>query len=337
MPAAPEWEQVITPLGPGFESTWVGGWVKIGTQNPVYCSTDAGNAIYTRTRTPGYSDDRDWARWRPTLPSSGQYGVYVYIPDYRHYSPVTSQARYKIHHAGGDTVQVIDQNQNKCTWVYLGQYQFDPGTEGYVYMGDYTGDDPWHLIAADGVKFVQVTSDDVVVLPLGTGFESTWVGGWVRIRTQNTVSCSTDANNVIYTRTRTPGYSDDADWARWRPTLPLSGDYQVYAYIPDYTHSSPITSQARYKIHYAGGEATQVLDQNQGKCNWVYLGEYPFYAGTTGYVYMGDYSGENPWHLIAADGVKFVKVTGSPPPSDTTPPNGYVVTHRFPYGPPDTW
>lgn len=158
-PDAPNWEQIITPLalGSGFDYRNPGGWVLIKSQNTVYCSTDSNNVIYTQTRAVGGSGDVDWASWRPTIPSAGLYDVYVYVPNYSNTRGVTGQARYKIAYNGGETTQVINQNNNKCTWVWLGQYQFAAGTSGYVYMGDWTGDNPIRLIAADGMKFVQVT------------------------------------------------------------------------------------------------------------------------------------------------------------------------------------
>jgi hypothetical protein len=153
-----------------------------------------------------------------------------------------------------------------------------------------------------------VTAWEQVISPLGSGFESTYVGGWVLIRTQNTVNCSIDANNAIYTRTRTVGYTNDSDWARWRPTLPATAFYRVYVYIPKYTHSANVTDQARYHIRRSDGEelAVVTINQNNNLCGWVDIGEYWLNAGTGGYVYMGDYTGENPTRLIAADGVKFV-------------------------------
>ncbi len=153
--AAPTaWEQIIKPRGSGFESTYPGGWVLIRTQNTVHCSTDANNVIYTRTRAVGHTNDVDWARWRPNLPTTAWYDVYGYISDYTHNMNVTGQARYKINHADGQTVVTVNQNNNKCSWVHLGRYRFNAGTSGSVYMGDYTGDNPQRLIAADGMKFV---------------------------------------------------------------------------------------------------------------------------------------------------------------------------------------
>lgn len=120
------------------------------------------------------------------------------------------------------------------------------------------------------------------------------------------MSCSTDAANVIYTRTRTVGYTNDVDWARWRPNLPYTGNYRVYVYMPQYSHTMGVTNQAIYKIFHTNGQTNVIRQQLNLACNWVDVGKYTFNAGTSGYVYMGDYTGDNPQKLIAADAVRFV-------------------------------
>ncbi|EFO79810.1 Peptidase M23 [Oscillochloris trichoides DG-6] len=164
------------------------------------------------------------------------------------------------------------------------------------------------------------------IMPLGSGFESSYPGGWVLIRTQNTVTCSTNSTNVIYTRTRTPPNTNDSDWVRWRPTIPTTGQYQVFVYMPGYTHNTGVTTKARYQIGSATGTTTVVLNQNSGTCGWVSLGWYQFNAGTSGSVYMGDYTGDNPFQLIAADGVKFV--ANQPPlvPTMFSPSDGATTS-----------
>ena len=101
-----------------------------------------------------------------------------------------------------------------------------------------------------------------VVVPLqGTGFSYTGMGGWVYIKSQNTLYSSA-SGNPIYTRTRRVGYTNDVDWVRWTPTLPHTGYYNVYVYAPHYSHSMDITQQARYKINHAGGTTTVTMRQS---------------------------------------------------------------------------
>lgn len=158
-PLAAAWQQVIAPQGSGYQLSGA-GWTVISAQNSVYCSVDSSKVKYTQTRSPGSSDDRDWAKWGPSFPQTGWYQVYIYIPDYGHSRAVTASARYTVFHANGSNQIVLDQNQNKCNWVYLGTYRFLAGGSGYVYMGDYTGgENPYRLIAADGAMFVSTAAN----------------------------------------------------------------------------------------------------------------------------------------------------------------------------------
>jgi len=148
----------------------------------------------------------------------------------------------------------------------------------------------------------------------GTGFEFTGLnapggtGGWIEIRTQNTVSNSIDPN-VIYTQTRAIGGIGDADWVRWRPTIATSGYYRVCVFAPLYTNTMGVTNKARYTIHHANGDSnppeypTRQSDFSNG---WMDMGRYQFNSGVSGYIYMGDYTGDNPIRLISADAAKFV-------------------------------
>jgi hypothetical protein len=80
------------------------------------------------------------------------------------------------------------------------------------------------------------------------------------------------------------GSLGDLNYGRWRPNLPLRADYRVCAWIAP-RHA--FTTDARYRIQYAGGTAE--VDENQKLLSgWVDLGVYPFDSGTAGNVYLGD-------------------------------------------------
>ncbi|MEO0099795.1 MAG: FlgD immunoglobulin-like domain containing protein [candidate division WOR-3 bacterium] len=85
-----------------------------------------------------------------------------------------------------------------------------------------------------------------------------------------------------------PSTTQDTCYAIWRPVLPQSGNYEVFAYIPsNYANAT----SARYKIYYSGGSQTVIIDQSQYSDVWVSLGTYPFSAGSSGYVRLGDATG----------------------------------------------
>ena len=156
--STPPGSVVVNALGSGFESTWVGSWVKIKgyRQSTLACASSI-DPIVTWTRNPNKTGDSSWARWRPVLPASGMYRVSVFIPNYALDDGTnipTSQAKYKVNHAKGQTIVTVNQNTNKCGWVDLGSYQFNAGAGGNVFMGDYTGDRTWQVISADAAMFV---------------------------------------------------------------------------------------------------------------------------------------------------------------------------------------
>lgn len=101
---------------------------------PIYYCTAATYVVRTRTRPPPNTDDRDWAKWGPTIPALGWYSVAVYVGNYSPGAAAdTTQAKYQIHHADGVATVTVNQNANRCS---LGLYRFKAGTTGYVYMGE---------------------------------------------------------------------------------------------------------------------------------------------------------------------------------------------------------
>lgn len=140
---------------------------------------------------------------------------------------------------------------------------------------------------------------DVLIMPRNYTFN--WSTSGANIASQNTVNCSSnpDYTRVLYWRT-----TDTGGWVNWIPNFQIAGFYTIYVYIPDYTHTSPVTAKATYYLNETVWIGT--VDQNQNKCGWVSLGRYYFDQGTISYVHMTVQTSESPFHLIAADGMKFV-------------------------------
>ncbi|MDD3875778.1 MAG: T9SS type A sorting domain-containing protein [Bacteroidales bacterium] len=88
------------------------------------------------TTTMATLSDICWVTWEPNLPCSGQYEVFAFIPSS---NANATGARYKIKHASGDTLVVINQNNYNNMWVSLGTYAFDTSLVSSVYLGDSTG------------------------------------------------------------------------------------------------------------------------------------------------------------------------------------------------------
>jgi hypothetical protein len=211
------------------------------------------------------------------------------------WNPVSNAAEYKLEYNG--TASGI------CDWSSATSCPVD------LNAGTYT----WHVKARNAGDesnwsatwtVIVYSVPDVWVHVRETGFESTYKGNWV-VLNPNT-STSIDANGM-YTWTRTVGNTNDKDWAIWRPTVSTSGYYRICIFAPSYTVSGMgITDQARYTIYHADGNNLSIQAQSGSKGNWMDLGRYQFASGTAGYVYMGDYTGDNPWKIISADAAKFI-------------------------------
>ena len=112
----------------------------------------------------------------------------------------------------------------------------------------------------------------------------------------------------------------------WMASLPQSGNYEVFVWIPDPDHFDPYldestppsdylpTEKAQYKIFHNAGVATMTIDQNVNKGGFTSLGVFDF--GTTARVELSNNEVEF-WHSVAFDAVKFRLMQT---PIDTTTP-----------------
>jgi hypothetical protein len=97
----------------------------------------------------------NWARWKAPLLKSGNYEVFVYVPEHQ---AGTTQARYQIFYGDKKTEVVVRQFDYANEWVSLGIYPFAATGEEYIYLDDNTGEplNQQITIAFDAVKFVYV-------------------------------------------------------------------------------------------------------------------------------------------------------------------------------------
>jgi 3D (Asp-Asp-Asp) domain-containing protein len=96
----------------------------------------------------------NYARWKPTLSSSGSYAVYTFIP---WNNATAQQATYRIYHQGVNNYSTVNQNAYSDVWVYLGTYTFSANGTEYVELGDNTGEatSTYRKVGFDAVKFVK--------------------------------------------------------------------------------------------------------------------------------------------------------------------------------------
>lgn len=93
--------------------------------------------------------------------------------------------------------------------------------------------------------------------------------------------------------------------AKWTPSLPTAGNYEVFAYIPG---DRATTGSATYHIQHFGRVADRTINQGRYSAEFVSLGIYYFDAGGNEFVVLNDATGEAPGSTtVAFDAVKFVK------------------------------
>lgn len=143
------------------EYSETGIWNDAGTGfadiRPVYTDLENPFRYGTARMTPctaGESKPTASAKWIPEIPSRGEYAVYI---SYRTLKNSTSTAHYSVHHMGGTSEFAVNQKMGGGTWIYLGTFEFDKGTEGYVMLdnsapaGYRTASDA--VVTADAVRF----------------------------------------------------------------------------------------------------------------------------------------------------------------------------------------
>lgn len=99
-----------------------------------------------------------------------------------------------------------------------------------------------------------------------------------------------------------------ASYAIWTPSLPSSGDYEVYAIFRNGTNR---TTDAPFTVVHADGTSVVHVDMTgSGSVVEIPLGKFKFNAGSSGYVRL-DNNGGSGYYI--ADAVKFQIFGGEPP------------------------
>ncbi|HNT37065.1 MAG TPA: hypothetical protein PKH07_18895, partial [bacterium] len=129
-----------------------------------------------------------------------------------------------------------------------------------------------------------------------------------------------------YSTGSSQAYNNDYNWAstqasetlsaRWTPTFPASGQYDVYVRYQD---GSNRASNAPYTVYYSGGSQSFSIDQRTGGGTWVLLGRFAFDAGSTGYVKLSNNTGAT-GSVVIADAVRFTPVVSTPTNTPTRTP-----------------
>jgi len=158
---------IVDNADPGF-TVLTGEW-STGTTAPGHWGAD-----YRFRTTTGYGTPIGEVEWRPNLPHAGAYQVAIYYPQGTNRA---NNAPFTVHHAGGATTFLVNQQQNGGQWNVLGTFTFAAGTAGYVTLSN---DANPSVVIADAVSFTAESSTTwltMTVTPTGAGTTSPPVGG----------------------------------------------------------------------------------------------------------------------------------------------------------------
>ena len=121
--------------------------VYVGRENPFQAGT-------SRQAEQERKKGKIEARWIPDIPERGEYSVYI---SYKSLPNSTDCAHYTVSHMGGKTEFYVNQKMGGGTWIYLGTFEFDKGTDGCVILDGNVPEghksDRKTVITADAVRF----------------------------------------------------------------------------------------------------------------------------------------------------------------------------------------
>ncbi|MCX7716804.1 MAG: N-acetylmuramoyl-L-alanine amidase [Candidatus Sumerlaeaceae bacterium] len=132
-----------------MHAEFFGPWAR--GASPVAFGLSRGAAGYRVTRAS--LTESAVARFRPFLPTAGEYPVYAWARD----GADRMVQLYRVVHAGGVTEVRLDHRRVGKGWIWLGTFPFDAGTSGFVEVSNQTAD-PYALASgavavADAIRF----------------------------------------------------------------------------------------------------------------------------------------------------------------------------------------
>jgi hypothetical protein len=106
------------------------------------------------------------AVWTPDIPEKGTYGVYV---SYQTVKNSTDDALYSVYHAGGRTDFLVNQQMGGGTWIFLGYFTFDKGSDHKITLSN-RSKHAGRIVTADAVK-IGGGMGNIARLPHPEGYE----------------------------------------------------------------------------------------------------------------------------------------------------------------------
>lgn len=149
-------EVVLDNDDPGV--TFSGAWTDNTTAPQYYENGQTLSGVAYRWATTDTAGTAT-ARYSPAIPATGFYPVYAWPPD------GTDRVRqaYDVTHSGGTTRVLVDHRLVGKGWVWLGNYHFEAGTNGYVEISSASPDTG--VVIADAIRIGNGMGDLVGVGP----------------------------------------------------------------------------------------------------------------------------------------------------------------------------
>jgi N-acetylmuramoyl-L-alanine amidase/chitodextrinase len=159
--------------------------------------------------------------------------------------------------------------------------------------------------SAPAVVTTPVVSD-IVIDNVSATFGGTWFTG-----TSSVDKYGADYRYATSTATETAT-------ATFTPTLEAAGTYDVYCWYPQGANRS---AMAPYTVYWNGGSQTVPMNQQANGGRWnLLVAAKPFLAGASGYVKIGNGTGETALNVMA-DAVRFLLITQADTQAPTVPTN----------------
>lgn len=231
---------------------FTGSWIS-DTTSSIYYENGATSSGIRFRRIAASTSETATARYTPTITVPGFYPVYCWTLDRSDGVPQL----YRIHHSGGIANVVIDHSRVGRGWIWLGNYHFEAGTNGYVVISNQSSVSG--TVTADAIRFGNGIGD--VVRP-GPGT----VSGYSREEEASRYWAQSEAglNAVGLSSSIWDGSSDDQDdnvgtAARWaRQMNRIGGDTERWrrVYMEFHTNASSGAAKGTIALYNLGSYGT---------------------------------------------------------------------------------
>ena len=210
------------------------------------------------------------ARWTPDIPERGEYAVYV---SYLSCKNSCSEARYTVRHLGGETRFRVDQRKGGGTWIYLGSFEFAPGSGAWVELDNKGA--KGEVVSADAVRFgggmgKVARGGSVSGMPSyaeGASYWMPWAGADSSLRQWETDYTNDYATRGVWTQMmmQEKGIPFDCSLAfhtdaGYTPNDSIVGTLAIYTLKGDKGLKFPDESERMTSRTYADFVQTQIVD-----------------------------------------------------------------------------